>query len=91
MSYQGAFCHWQQEVSSHLAHLSRPQAYVLACWSFAMAFVHSSGISRAACWLSLLMGSSASNWRQCLREYANGVLTQMPLSSTVTTITLEEL
>ena len=36
MSHRKALSHWEQTVSSYLPHLSRPQAHVLALWSFGM-------------------------------------------------------
>ena len=36
MSRRKALSQWEQTVSSHLPHLSRPQAHVLALWSDGM-------------------------------------------------------
>ena len=43
MSYPDAFSQWKQTVSTQLPHLSRPQALVLALWSYAMIFARSCG------------------------------------------------
>ncbi len=36
MSRRKALSQWEEAVSTHLPHLSRPQAHVLALWSFGM-------------------------------------------------------
>src|SRR5438105_7186463 len=56
MSRRKALSQWEETVSTHLPHLSRPQAHVLALWSFGMV-------------LAELLGSSACTLRQQLREW----------------------
>ncbi len=57
-------------MSRHLPHLSRPQAHVLALWSYGMVLARSCGItSVAALLLADLLGSSLSTLRQQLREW----------------------
>jgi hypothetical protein len=43
MSHHKAVSQLEQTVSSHLPHLSRPQAHVLALWSYGMV------LARASC------------------------------------------
>jgi len=69
MSRRKALSQWEETVSTHLPHLSRPQAHVLALWSFGMVLAKSCGITSVAALLAELLGSSASTLRQQLREW----------------------
>ncbi len=69
MSRRTALSQWEDTVSTHLPHLSRPQAHVLALWSFGMVLAKSCGITSVAGLLGELLGSSASTLRQQLREW----------------------
>lgn len=69
MSCQDTLWQWEQTVSRHLPHLSRPQASVLALWSAAMILGKSCGTTTAACWLAQMMGGTYDAWRQRLREW----------------------
>ncbi len=69
MSCQEALSQWQTQVSTHLPHLSRPQALVLAMWSYAMIFARSCGTTLCGAWLAELVGGSEEAWRQRLREW----------------------
>src|SRR5947199_10853527 len=69
MSRRKALSQWEEAVSTHLPHLSRPQAHVLALWSFGMVLAKSCGITSVAALLAELLGSSASIVRQQLREW----------------------
>ena len=60
---------WTTEVSSHLPHLSRPQAGVLALWSLGMVLSRSCGLSQVSVLLALLLGQSEETLRQRLREW----------------------
>ena len=60
---------WEETVSRHLPHLSKPQAMVLALWSYAMVVSQSCGTTTAAMWLSELLGGTSDAWRQRLREW----------------------
>ena len=71
MSYPDAFSQWKQTVSTQLPHLSRPQALVLALWSYAMIFARSCGTTLGAAWLAQLVGGSEDCWRQRLREWCS--------------------
>ena len=68
-SSQEVVSQWQEMVSRHLPHLSRPQATVLALWSVALIFVEHSGMSMVGAWLAQLMGGKEETWRQRLREW----------------------
>ena len=69
MSYQEQVWQWEETVSSHLPHLSRPQAYVLACWSSALITLKSVGQTQVSLWLAWMLGGKMSAWRQRLREW----------------------
>jgi hypothetical protein len=69
MSYRDQLSQWEQTVSRHLPHLSRPQARVLALWSMTMIVVGSCGTTLVAAWLSCTVGGSEDSWRQRLREW----------------------
>jgi hypothetical protein len=60
---------WTAEVVSHLPHLSKPQAVVLALWSFGMVMVKSCGLTTVAVFLALLLGQPVGTLRQRLREW----------------------
>jgi len=60
---------WQATVSRHLAHLSGPQAGVLALWSLGMVLTGSCGLSQVSTMLALVLGQQAETLRQRLREW----------------------
>lgn len=68
MSYPPELLSWTKEVSSHLPHLTRSQARVLAWYSFAVTVVQSCGMSHVAYFLSCLLGQEENTVRQWLRE-----------------------
>ena len=69
MSHRKALSQWEQTVSRHLPHLSRPQAHVLALWSYGMVLAKSCGTTSVAAGLAELLKSSVSTRRQQLREW----------------------
>jgi len=69
MSSTEALSQWEETVSRHLPHLSKPQAVVLALWSYAMVISQSCGTTSAAMWLAELLGGTYDAWRQRLREW----------------------
>ena len=69
MSYRDHLSQWEQTVSTHLPHLSRPQARVLALWSMTMIVVGSCGTTLVAAWLSCTVGGTEDSWRHRLREW----------------------
>ena len=48
MSSREALSQWEQTVSTSLPHLSKPQAAVLAMWSYGMVLAKSCGITSVA-------------------------------------------
>lgn len=60
---------WTETVSSHLPHLSRPQAVVLGLWSLGMVLAGSCGLSQVSALLAMLLGRKEATLRQQLREW----------------------
>ncbi len=60
---------WRQTVSSHLPHLSGPQAAVLALWSLGIVLSGSCGLSQVSALLAMVLGQSEETVRQRLREW----------------------
>jgi hypothetical protein len=60
---------WETTVSTHLPHLSRAQATVLALWSFGMVLARSCGITSVAAFLAPLLDAKEATLRQRLREW----------------------
>ena len=58
MSHRKALSQWEEQVSTYLGHLSRPQAHVLALWSYGMILAKSCGITSVAAVLAQGLGSS---------------------------------
>jgi hypothetical protein len=56
-------------VSTHLPHLSKPQAIVLAWWSFGMVMTKSCGTTTVCAFLASLLGKNDNTLRQRLREW----------------------
>lgn len=69
MSQLDTLSQWERTVSRHLPHLSRPQAYVLALWSYGMVLAKSCGSTSVAALLATLLDTSYSTMRQRLREW----------------------
>src|SRR5260370_36595613 len=69
MSHRKALSQWEQQVSTYLGHLSRPQAHVLSLWSYGMVLAKSCGISSVAAILAQGLGGSFGTLRQQLREW----------------------
>src|SRR3954469_14936438 len=68
MSRIDALARWTDTVSTQLFPLSRPQAVVLAAWSFAMVCTQSCGRTSAAVFLAALWGQAEGTVCQRLRE-----------------------
>jgi hypothetical protein len=69
MSRQDGLSQWMVSVSTRMPHLSRPQAQVLALWSYGMVVAQSCGVTTVATLLGLLLGQSPATLRQRLREW----------------------
>ena len=60
---------WAQTVATNLPHLSKPQALVLAMWSYGMVLARSCGLTAVAGFLSALLKRKENTVRQQLREW----------------------
>lgn len=60
---------WTECVSTNMPHLSKPQATVLALWSFGIACTRSCGRGTVATFLALLLGQKLANLEQRLYEW----------------------
>ena len=69
MACQNAVYQWTTEVTTHLPHLSKPQATVLALWSLGMVLARSCALSAVASWLAAWLGRKENTVRQQLREF----------------------
>ena len=69
MSCREPVSQWESMVSTHLPHLSRPQARVWAWWSYSMVLAKSCGRTRVVAILAPLLKQSESTMRQRLREW----------------------
>src|SRR5947207_14429322 len=69
MSHQSPLSQWIETVSTMLPKLSRPQAKVLAYWSFGMVLAKSFGITLVCAALALQVASSEQSLLQRLREW----------------------
>jgi len=59
---------WVAIVSEQMPHLSKPQAVVLALWSFGMVMVRSCGLTTVSSFLAELLGSKKAAVRERLRD-----------------------
>src|SRR5262245_2279923 len=60
---------WTECVSTNMPHLTKPQATVLALWSFGIACTRSCGRSTVATFLALLLQVKSANLEQRLYEW----------------------
>jgi hypothetical protein len=60
---------WVAIVTRQMLHLSKPQAKVLAIWSFGIAMTQSSGLTTVSVFLAKLLGIKENTVRQRLREW----------------------
>ena len=63
---------WGATVAEHLPQLSKPQATVLALWSFGMAAVKSCALTTVMLFLATLLRFKENTMRQRLREWCYG-------------------
>jgi hypothetical protein len=69
MSCQRAVYQWTEVVTTHLPHLSKPQATVLALWSLGMVVARSCALSAVSTFLAQGLERKAHTVRQQLREF----------------------
>jgi hypothetical protein len=69
MSRHGGLFSWTALVSTHMPHLSQPQARVLALWSYGIAMTRSCGRLTVATFLALLLGQKVATLEQRLYEW----------------------
>lgn len=69
MSRPTGLYQWVSTVTTHLPQLSKPQAFVLATWSFAVVMLGACGRSSAASFLAPLLDKKENAVRQQLREW----------------------
>src|SRR5687768_10565479 len=66
MSRHHGLSEWTELVSTHMPHLSVPQARVLALWSYGIALTRSCGRLTVATFLALLLGQKVATVEQRL-------------------------
>jgi hypothetical protein len=69
MSRRNPLHEWTQTVSTQFPHLSKPQAAVLALWSFGMVLARSCALTAVANALAPLLGGSFNTTRERLRDW----------------------
>jgi hypothetical protein len=69
MSRQDGLCIWAETVSTHMPHLSKPQATGLALWSYGIALTRSCGRTTVATFLALLLTCKVGSMEHRLREW----------------------
>lgn len=67
--YPQVYKEWQQIVTQKMSHLSKPQAVVLALWSFGIAVTHCCGLSSVTVFIADLLGQPENNVRERLRQW----------------------
>lgn len=69
MSNQAQFEHWRLTIMHHLPHLSKPQAYGLALWSWGMVLARSCALTAVSSLLAALWTRKDNTLRQRWREW----------------------
>jgi hypothetical protein len=69
MSCQSAVYQWTKVVTTHMPHLSKPQAAVLALWSLGMVLARSCALTAVSLFLAQGLTRKANTVRQQLREW----------------------
>src|SRR5919199_1043841 len=69
MSRQAQLSEWTTTVSTNLPHLSKPQATVLALWSFGMVITRTCGRGTGATFLALLLNQKLASVEQRLYDW----------------------
>jgi hypothetical protein len=60
---------WTRKVIEKMPHLTKPQAVVLAMWSFGIVMTQSCGLSTVAAFIAAIVGKKENTVRQQLREW----------------------
>ena len=68
MSCQSAVYQWTEVVTTHMPHLSKPQAAVLALWSLGMVLARSCALTAVSLFLAKGLERKPNTVRQQLRE-----------------------
>ncbi len=69
MSCQSAVYQWTEVVTTHMPHLSKPQATVLALWSLGMVLARSCALTAVSLFLAKGLERKPNTVRQQLREF----------------------
>jgi DDE family transposase len=69
MSCQSAVYQWTEVVTTHMPHLSKPQAAVLALWSVGMVLARSCALTAVSLFLAQGLERKTNTVRQQLREF----------------------
>ena len=69
MSCQSAVYQWTEVVTTHMPHLSKPQATVLALWSLGMVLARSCALSAVREFLATGLERKPNTVRQQMREF----------------------
>src|SRR5512145_39472 len=69
MPCQASIDQWQTTIMQHLPQLSKPQATVLALWSFGMVLARSCALSAVIAMVATVQGRQENTLRQRLREW----------------------
>jgi len=71
MSCHPRVTEWTMVIQTHLPHLSKPQATVLALWSLGMVLARSCALSAVSAFLAPWLGRKENTVRQQLREFCD--------------------
>ena len=69
MSCHPRVTEWTTIIHTHLLHLSKPQATVLALWSLGMVLARSCALTAVSAFLATWLGRQEQTVRQQLREF----------------------
>ena len=69
MSCHPRVTEWTTVIRTHLPHLTKPQATVLAMWSLGMVLAHSCALTAVSAFLAPWLDRKANTVRQQLREF----------------------
>ena len=69
MSYHPRVTEWTTRIRTHLPHLTKPQATVLALWSLGMVLARSCALTAVSAFLATWLHRNEEAVRQQLREF----------------------